>query len=87
MRLIVSWKACKRIPHCHLKAKFSGDLTAIPDLECDIDVLGARQPHNKFVIDSTPSVEVSDYLSGVQPSSIPTSPLIDQLRLKVRVTV
>ena len=63
----------KRIPHCHLKAKFSGDLTAIPDLECDIDVLGARQPHNKFAIDFTPSVEAADYPPGFQPPSIPAS--------------
>ena len=68
MRLIVSWKA-----RGSLKAKFSGDLTAIPDLECDIDVLGARQPHNKFVIVFTPLVEASDYLPGFQPPSIPTS--------------
>ena len=62
MRLIVSWNACKRVPHCHLKAKFSGDLTAIPDLECDIAVLGS---HNRFVIYFAPSVEVSDYYSAL----------------------
>ena len=73
MRWIVSWQARGSIPHCHLKAKFSGDLSAIPDLECDIDVLGARQLHNNFVIDFTPSVEASDYQPGVQPPSIPAS--------------
>ena len=74
--------AGKRIPHCHFKAKFSGDLSAIPDLECDIDVLGS---HKKFVIDFTPSVGASDYPPGVQLSSVPTSSsaIKDQLRLEV----
>ena len=44
----------REIPHCHLKAKFTGDLANIPDLECHVDVLGAREPHNKFVIDISP---------------------------------
>ena len=57
-----SFMAGKRIPHCHLKAKFSGDLTAIPDLECDIDVLGS---HNRSVIYFAPSVEVSDCYSAL----------------------
>ena len=57
-----SFMSGKRIPHCHLKAKFSGDLSAIPDLECDIDVLGA---HKKFVMYFAPSVEVSDCYSAL----------------------
>ena len=50
-----SFEADRRIiPHCHLKAKFTGDLTNIPDLECHVDVLGAREPHNEFTIDISP---------------------------------
>ena len=48
------FKPGNRIPHCHLKAKFAGDLANIPDLECHVDLLGAREPYNKFTIDITP---------------------------------
>lgn len=52
------------IPYSHFRAKFNGDRTAIIDLECDVDVIGARQPHNKFGIDISPegrnSCEVHD---------------------------
>ena len=61
----------KRVPHCHLKAKFTGDLANIPDLECHVDVLGAREPHNEFTIDISPMLGVSDPLPPpvVQSSS------------------
>ena len=42
------------IPHSHFKAKFSGDLSSLCDLECVVDVVGAREPNNKFNIDITP---------------------------------
>ena len=50
----------REIPHCHLKAKFTGDLANIPDLECHVNVLGAREPHNKFVIDISPMPGAAD---------------------------
>ena len=43
------------IPYSHFKAKFCGDLTTISDLECVINVIGAREPHNKFTIDIIPN--------------------------------
>ena len=58
----------RAIPHCHLKAKFTGDLANIPDLECHVDVLGAREPHNVFTIDISPMLGASD------PSPPPTVP-------------
>ena len=42
------------IPYSHFKAKFSGDLSSLCDLECVVDVVGAREPNNKFNIDITP---------------------------------
>ena len=62
------------IPYCHLKAKFAGDLANIPDLECHVDVLGAREPHNEFTIDITPMLGVSDPSPPpIVPSSSSTS--------------
>ena len=46
---ITSW-----IPYSHFKAKFLGDITPIPDLECVVNVVGAREPHNKFTVDIIP---------------------------------
>ena len=64
-----SFKPDRRIiPHCHFKAKFTGDLTNIPDLECHVDVLGVREPHNEFTIDISPMLGASD------PSPPPTIP-------------
>ena len=42
------------IPYSHFRAKFNGDISSITDLECDVDVIGAKQPHNKFAIDISP---------------------------------
>ena len=63
-----SFKPDRRIiPHCHLKAKFTGDLTNIPDLECHVDVLGAREPHNEFTID------ISPMLGASPPPTVPST--------------
>ena len=62
-----SFEADRRIiPHCHLKAKFTGDVANIPDLECHVDMLGAREPHNEFTIDIIPNPGSAD------PSPPPT---------------
>ena len=42
------------IPYSHFRAKFHGDISSITDLECDVDVVGAKKPHNKFAIDISP---------------------------------
>ena len=42
------------IPYSHFKAKFLGDVTSIPDLEGVVNVVGAKEPHNKFTVDITP---------------------------------
>ena len=42
------------VPHSHFRAKFQGDISSITDLECDVDVVGAKHPHNKFAIDISP---------------------------------
>ena len=66
-----SFKPKRRaIPHCHFKAKFTGDLANIPDLECLVEVLGARKPHNKFTIDISPMLEAAD---PSPPSTVPSS--------------
>lgn len=52
--IVDDFKKGKRIPHCQLKAKISHHQTTdyvFPDLECDIDIIGAKQPHNTFCID------------------------------------
>ena len=52
------------IPCTKFKAKFSDDLSHICDLECDVDIIGAKQPHNKFVIDISP--QGKKIISGVK---------------------
>ena len=42
------------IPHSHFKATYFGDSSAIHDLECAVDIIGARQPHNTLTIDISP---------------------------------
>ena len=42
------------IPHSHFKAKFQGDVSTVADLECEVEVVGARKPHNQFTIDISP---------------------------------
>ena len=43
----------KMVPHCHYKAKTSGNLATVPDLECEIDIVGSKGSR-KFQIDFTP---------------------------------
>ena len=43
----------KMVPHCHYKAKTSGNLATVPDLECEIDILGSKRSR-KLKIDFTP---------------------------------
>ena len=42
------------IPYSQFKAKFNGDISSVTDLECDVDVIGAKYPHNNFGIDISP---------------------------------
>ena len=43
------------IPHSHHRAKFLGIASdAVCDLECNVDIIGAKQPHNKLTIDISP---------------------------------
>ena len=44
------------IPYSQFKAILSGNITdTIPALECEVDLIGAKEPYNKFTIDIRPS--------------------------------
>lgn len=41
-----------RVPYSHFKAKHHG--ANLSDLECNVDVVGAKHPYNQFAIDISP---------------------------------
>ena len=44
------------IPHSQFKAILSRKtMDDIPALECEVDLIGAKEPHNKFTVDIRPS--------------------------------
>ena len=53
------------IPHSHFKAKLpAGDLitaTDNPDFECEVKMVGAKQPYNKFNIDISTSQGMTNF--------------------------
>lgn len=42
------------IPYSQFRARFHGDATNVSELQCDVDVIGAKHPHNQFAIDISP---------------------------------
>ena len=47
------------IPHSHFKATYVGDSSAVHDLECAVDIIGAKPPHNTLTIDISPEGTVT----------------------------
>ena len=43
------------IPYSHFKAKYNiEDSSTVDDLECSVDIMGAKHPHNTLTIDISP---------------------------------
>ena len=54
------------IPHSQFVAKFAGDAsTNVPALQCAIDMMGAKMPHNKVKLDISHSKGTKGFEIGI----------------------